>query len=179
MQSEKTNEDVPVEVVNRILSIGIDVIAMLIRAQGLVQPEPRRRGLRRGDPSAMNTNELEKHVQRAGGVRLIARSIGVHEATVWGWRRGAHRVRPEHAVSIRALPTRSRPKPGRPKNPCILPADEVRQLCQSLGGVKAASRAIGCSRSTLNRAACGRFNLPPQLADILRTEAQKNVARRD
>ena len=179
MKSKNANRVVPVEVHDQIIGCLVEVFVAELKAQSEARAKPKGQGLRRGEPSAMSVEELEGHIQRAGGVRTVARAIGVHDATVWGWRRGKHRMRPKHARLIRALPARPRPKPGRPRNPCVLPPDEVRRLCLTLGSFRAAARALGCSKSTLSRAASGGKNLSARLARELERTASARQTTSD
>jgi hypothetical protein len=118
-----------------------------------------------GDPSAHDAHAqatCRMHLERAhAGLQPFDRELpgrAMHVGDVLpggiGWSTGAAEVRTHLA--------------GRPRAEAAMPHDELVTLIASVGGVRAAARALGCPRNTLANYHSGRCSVPTDVAERLR-----------
>jgi hypothetical protein len=128
--------------------------------------------------------EIRAIVARAGGMPAVQHALDVSYPTLHAWTSG--RVRPtfRFVQALRELWLRCAPaRPPRVSRGLVhgvqpMSADEVRRHVQALGGVRFASRIVGCSRGALYSYLRGRTPVAPVISWAL-SEAAVRHARGD
>jgi hypothetical protein len=132
----------------------------------------------------ITAREVRAIVVRAGGVPAVQRALDVAGPTVHAWMTGKSRPKFRFVQALRELWLRSAPPPPRRVSRGLvhgvqpMSADEVHRHVQALGGVRPASRIVGCSRGALYSYLRGRTSVAPAIAWAL-SEAAARHARGD